>query len=178
VLHHSSTRAAAAAAAAGLGLSVLALFASAAHAAADKPDGVIASGKHQKDGVTLEITDLARTDDGFLKVSFRFRNANDKKVELYGGGPALASADGFKLMNTLNYVDPKTRLIYGIVRDNNGKGVPVSSKVWADGITAPANGVTPTYWAKLAGPDDGVEKVTFYFKEVEPIESVELPAKK
>jgi len=162
----------------GAALFGAALFVPAARAAADKPDGVIASGKHQTDGVTLEITELQRTDDGFLKVSFRFRNANDKPVLLYGGGPALASADAFKLMNTLNYVDPKTRLIYGMVRDDNGKGLPACSRVWKDGITAPANGVTPTYWAKLAGPDDGVQKVTFYFKDVEPIESVELPAKK
>lgn len=163
----------------GAALIGAALLPPAAHAAAaDKPAGVTASGKHETDGVTLEITDLQRTDDGFLKVSFRFRNAADKPVLLYGGGPALASANAFKLMNTLNYVDPKTRLIYGMVYDDNGKGLPVCSRVWKDGITAPANDVTPTYWAKLAGPDDGVQKVTFYFKDVEPIENVVLPAKK
>jgi hypothetical protein len=145
---------------------------------ADKPAGVIATGKHETDGVTLEITGLERTDDGFLKVSFRFRNDTDKPVQLYNGGPAAASTTGLKLMTTLNYVDPNTKEIYGIVCDNDGKGFPVSSKVWSKGVTAPANGVTPTYWAKLAGPDDGVLKVTFYFRDVEPIENVELPAKK
>jgi hypothetical protein len=145
--------------------------------AADKPAGVIASGKHEKDGVTLEITDLARTDDGFLKVSFRFRNATDKKVALYDGGPAAASTTGLKLMKTLYYVDTDTKVIYRTVVESD-TGFPASSKVWSKGVTAPANDVTPTYWAKLSGPDEGVKKVTFYFKDVEPIENVELPAKK
>jgi hypothetical protein len=164
---------------AGAALLGAALLARPAHAEpADKPADVIASGKHEMDGVTLEITDLQRTDDGFLKVSFRFRNSNDKPVLLYGGGIAPVGTDAWRLMMSLNYVDPDTKVIYGIVRDNNGKGAPVSSNVWSKGVTAPANGVTPTYWTKLAGPDDGVQKATFYFKGVEPIENVPLPAKK
>lgn len=142
---------------------------------APKPtDGVIAIGNDEKDGVTLELTGLTRTDDGCLKVSFRFRNTTDKPTLIWG-----------KEINSLKYVDPNTKAVYAIMVDYNGKILPSSKNPGGKTLSSDpgyirisANNVSKTYWAKLAGPDEGVQKVTFYFDNFEPIEGVALPPAK
>ena len=137
-------------------------------------DGVAATGNHAA-GVTLEIIDIKRTSDGFLQVSFRYRNPTNKPIKLYRGVLFVTAETDTSsyLIKSIYYVDPKNQLKYGIVSDENGR--PLASPVRGKDVIAPAKDVSPTYWVKLASPDDDVRKVSFYFPDVPPIEDVPLP---
>ena len=145
-------------------------------APADKPAaGVVWGGGYKNgDGVTLEVTDVTRTDDGLLKASFRVRNATDKPVTVWSD------------LAKLYCVDPNTKASYPIMCNTKGNILPFNrDRVWENGeplashstawIHAPPKDVSRTYWAKLQRPDDAVQKVAFYFNDFEPIEGVPLP---
>ena len=155
-----------------------ALFGSTAFAEPAKPeDKPIASGKHDS-GASLELTEIKRTSDGFLQVSFRFNNPTDKPIKAYHGqfavfGDTDITRDVFA---EVYYVEPNRKLKHLVVSDDGGK--LVSTVVLARDRLAPANGAGPTYWVKMSSPTEGVDKVTFYFPNVEPIEDVPLPPAK
>ena len=141
----------------------------------DKPlNGVVASTNHES-GTTLEITEIKRTSDGFLQVSFRYRNPTDKPIKVYQGVffvvPEIDNSS--HMIASVYYVDPKQKVKYGIVKDDSGK--LLTSSVRGKDVIAAPNGVSPTYWVKMTGPDAGVDKVTFYFQDAPPIEDVPLP---
>jgi hypothetical protein len=135
---------------------------------------VLASGTHES-GTTLEITEIKRTSEGFLQVSFRFRNPTDKPIKLYNGLAFVAKdpTDSRRMIANIYYVEPKSKMKHGVAADD--KGALVASAVGGKEVTAPANGVSSTYWVKMAGPENDVDKVTFYFADAPPIEDVPLP---
>ncbi len=142
----------------------------------DKPaEKVIASGTLDS-GVVLEVTNIKRTTDGFLMVNFRYRNPTKRAVQVADGSFSLGTSAAYHLIDGIHYVDPASKQVYGIVKVGV---VPASSKVFGgDGIKPPAEGAT-NLWVKMAAPDDDkVEKVTFYFGNLEPLEDVPLPPAK
>jgi hypothetical protein len=143
--------------------------------APDKPaEGVVASAAHES-GTNLEITEIKRTSDGFLQVSFRYRNPTDASIKVYKGAffVTAESDNSSHMIASMYYVDPKTTKKYGIVTDNNGK--QLASVVRGKEVVAPANGYSPTYWVKLSGAGSGTDKATFYFQDAAPMEDVPLP---
>ncbi|HEY2148005.1 MAG TPA: hypothetical protein VGH32_08710 [Pirellulales bacterium] len=145
-------------------------------APAEKPvEGVVASTAHES-GTTLEITELKRTTDGFLQVSFRYRNPTDSPILVYKGALfVVAETDNSShMISSMYYVDPKTKKKYGTVKGDDGK--QLASTVRGKDVVAAANGYSPTYWVNLAGAGSAVDKATFYFQDAPPMEDVALPA--
>jgi hypothetical protein len=147
-------------------------------APANRPaNGVVASAMHDS-GATLEITEIKRTSDGFLQVSFHYRNPTDKPLKAYHGqfavvGDTDISGDVF---SPIYFVEPKSKTQHGVVHDGGGK--VLASTVVARDLLAPANDVGRTFWLKMSCPDAKSDKVTFYFPNVAPIEDVPLPPAK
>ena len=138
---------------------------------------VIASGDHDS-GAVLEVTKLKRTSDGFLQVSFRYRNPTDKPLKAYHGQFAVTGDTDVtrEAFGEIYYVEPNQKIKHPVVSDNAGK--LVSSALVARDLLAPAKETGHTFWVKMGSPGDGVDKVTFYFPGVTPIEDVPLPAAK
>jgi hypothetical protein len=139
-------------------------------------EGVVASATHES-GTTLEITELKRTTDGFLQVNFRYRNPTDSPILVYKGAlfVVVETDNSSHMISAMYYVDPKTKKHYGVVKGDDGK--QLASTVRGKDVVAAANGVSPTYWVKLAGAGAAVEKATFYFQDTPPMEDVALPAR-
>ncbi|HVS35833.1 MAG TPA: hypothetical protein VMS17_09645 [Gemmataceae bacterium] len=138
------------------------------------PDGVVASGMHDS-GAALEITEIKRTSDGCLQVSFRYRNPTDKPIKAYHGSFAIPGDTDITgdVFAPIYYMEPKTKTKHGVFKDDDRK--VVASVVLARDLLAPANDVGRTFWVKMTSPDAGADKATFYFQNVAPIEDVPLP---
>ena len=135
---------------------------------------VIASGKHDS-GAVLELIEIKWTSDGLLQVRFRYRNPTDKPLKAYHGqfvvpGDTDISRDGF---GDIYYVEPNQKVKHRVASDDSGK--LFSSTLRARDLFAPAKDTGRTFWVKMSSPGDGVDKVTFYFPDVAPIEDVPLP---
>ena len=89
----------------------------------DKPAGnVIAAGRHDS-GAVLELTELKRTSDGFLQVSFHYRNPTDKPLKAYHGqfvvtGDTDITGDAFA---EIYYVEPNQKVKHRVASDDSGK---------------------------------------------------------
>ena len=144
-------------------------------APADKPGDKLLGSGQLKSGAVLELTSIKRTSDGFLMVNFHYRNPTNKPIKAYHGqiavfGDTDITGDTF---SDVYYVEPKMKIKHMVVQDNAGK--LVASKVLARDLLAPANDVGDAFWVKMSSPSDGVDSVTFYFPNVQPIEDVALP---
>ena len=138
---------------------------------------VVASGDHDS-GAVLEVMGLKRTSDGFLQVRFRYRNPTDKPLKAYHGQFAVTGDTDVtrNAFGEIYYVEPNQKLKHPVVSDNAGK--LVCSTLVARDLLAPAKETGPTFWVKMGSPSDGVDKITFYFPNVTPIEDVPVPAAK
>lgn len=131
-------------------------------------DHVIAHAQHES-GTIVEITEIKRTSDGFLQVSFRYRNPTEKAIKVYGW---LATTGNVR---AIYCIDPKDKEHYGLAKDASHSPVGYSAGAENAEMIAPANGFSPTYWLKMTIPSSGVNKVTFYFPNAVPMEDVPLP---
>jgi hypothetical protein len=128
-------------------------------AGGDKPLG---TAKFQK-GLVIDVTDVQRTSDGYLKVSFQVRNPTDESV--------THTISGVSFIPEAYYVDvgPKTK--HQIVRDDRGNYVAAP----VPGTITLGPGEKAEYWAKFGAPGKGVKKITLYFRQAEPIEDIRVP---
>jgi hypothetical protein len=129
-------------------------------------DGPLGSGNFQK-GLVIDVTDVKRTSDDLLKVSFRVRNPTKDRI--------THTISGVYFVPEMYYVelggDSKK---YMVVRD--GAGNYEASKVPGTVTIEPRGSVE--YWAKFSLPEKGVKKITLYFRQTEPIEDIPLPPSK
>ncbi len=128
--------------------------------AADKPLG---SGKLEK-GLVIEVMDVKRTSDKFLKVSFRVKNPTDEKVTY--------TISGVYFVPEMYYVEEGGKLKYQVVRDERDNYV--ASHVPGTITLKPNEKVD--YWAKFGQPGKGIKHITLYFRKGETIEDVPIPS--
>jgi hypothetical protein len=127
---------------------------------ANKPLG---SGNFQK-GLVIDVTDVKRTSDDLLKVSFRIRNPTKDRI--------THTISGVYFVPEMYYTevggDSKK---YQVARD--GAGNYEASKVPGT-VTIDARG-SIEYWAKFGQPGKDVKKINLYFRQTEPIEDIPVP---
>jgi hypothetical protein len=127
---------------------------------AAKPLG---TGKYQK-GLVIDVTELKRTSDNYLKVSFRIRNPTEQSVTY--------TVSGVYFVPDMYYIDAGGKLKYHVLRDT--KGNYIASHV--PGTVTLGTNETADFWAKFPQPAAGVKHITLYFRQAEPIEDVPVPA--
>jgi hypothetical protein len=129
----------------------------------------LAVGKHKK-GFACEVTDLAYTSDGFLKLNFRYRNEvpRGRQVLLEIGGASY-------VLKGIYYIESSTRTKGKVARVGNTALVQELD----DFTNYVFGGTRPNeihhFWIKLEPPPPEAKKITLYIKDVEPIEDVPLP---
>lgn len=127
--------------------------------AEEKPLG---TGKLQK-GLVIDVTDVKRTSDGYLKVSYQVRNPTEENVTY--------TINGTYFVPESYYIEEGGKYKYFIVKDD--KGTPVASQVPGTISLGPDEKVE--YWIKFAKPKGSAKHITLYFRQAEPIEDVPLP---
>jgi hypothetical protein len=130
---------------------------------ANKPLG---TGNFQK-GLVIDVTDVKRTSDDFLKVSFRIRNPTKDRI--------THTISGVYFVPEMYYIevggDGKK---YSVVRD--GAGNYDASRVPGTITVEPRGSID--YWAKFGQPGKDVKKISLYFRQAEPIEDIPVPPSK
>jgi hypothetical protein len=131
---------------------------------AREPGEPLGTGNYQK-GLVIDVMDVQRTSDGYLKVGFRVRNPTRDRVshsntffvpEMYY---IEVGGDGRK---------------YQVVRDSNGNYIAAH----IPGTITLEPRQSTSYWAKFGQPTNGVKKISLYFRQADPIEDVPIAPKK
>jgi hypothetical protein len=129
-------------------------------APADKP---LATGKHTR-GFVVEVTEVKRTSDTFLMISYRFTNPTAK--ELRGNANAT-------YVQNVYYVEAGGKFKYTVIRGEDRK------YLGTDVVTLKLKpGEKRECWAKFRQPGKAIKKITFYVPDTEPIEDIPLPPAK
>ena len=103
----------------GLALT-LALLASSAQAREKKDEKkvkILGSTAHPT-GLVVEVTDLKYTPDGFLRISWRYRNPKDKAIKAFAGsapGTQVNQNDYWLMIRRTSYVDPSTKQKHSVL---------------------------------------------------------------
>jgi hypothetical protein len=131
-----------------------------------EPGEPLGTGNLQQ-GLVIEVMDVQRTSDDFLRVSFRIRNPTKERITY--------TISGVYFVPEMYYVevggDGKK---YLIVRD--GAGNYTASHIPGTVTINPRESVN--YWAKFSQPGKNVKKISLYFRHADPIEDISLPPKK
>jgi hypothetical protein len=136
-------------------------------------------GKHTT-GVGVEVVDIKRTAEDLMQVSWRYRNATEKPIQVYEerklgrdfGPGASVTAKGRCACYMLDalfvtYSSDGKVLKNSIVKDSGGK--LFCSKM--EELTVGAKSASPVYFARFGLPPKDVRKVSLTFSDVaEPIE--------
>jgi len=130
-----------------------------------KAEKTVGTGKFQK-GLVIDVTDVARTSDNFLKVSFQVRNPTREQV--------THTISGVYFVPESYYVEAGGKFKYQVIRDD--KGNYIAAKV--PGTLTLGPGDKAEYWAKFPQPGKGIKHITLYFRQAEPIEDVPVPPEK
>jgi hypothetical protein len=130
--------------------------------AAENSGKPLGTGRYQK-GLVIDVTELKRTSDGFLKVSFRIRNPTNQSV--------THTVSGAFFVPEMNYVEVGGKFKHNVARDNRDNYL--ASHVPGT-VTLRAN-ETAEYWAKFGQPAAGISRLTLYFRQTEPIEDIPVP---
>jgi hypothetical protein len=134
--------------------------------ASDDPNRPLGTGNFQK-GLVIDVTDVKRTSDDFLKVSFRIRNPTKDRI--------THTISGVYFVPEMYYIevggDGKK---YSVVRD--GAGNYDASRVPGTITVEPRGSID--YWAKFGQPGKDVKKISLYFRQAEPIEDIPVPPTK
>ncbi|MEJ1934749.1 hypothetical protein WDZ92_31500 [Nostoc sp. NIES-2111] len=105
-------------------------------------------------GVTLEVTELKVTDDGYLTLRASVRNESGASTSLY------------KLTNSYivgaSLLDMTNKRKHLVVQDSGGNCL-------CSGNIDINNGETRQIWAKFAAPPENVAKMSVSFGSVEPV---------
>jgi hypothetical protein len=123
----------------------------------DKP---LATAKHRT-GVVLEVTDIKRTEDGLMQISWRYRNPKDQKVKVFSRitpGSSFSQADdvAYKTLERLYYTYQVSGRAFrsDIAKDTGGK-------VWCssvrEGIELKPKETSQVLWGKFHIPQGGQE---------------------
>jgi hypothetical protein len=125
-------------------------------------DKTLGTGKFEK-GLVIDVTDVKRTSDNFLKVGFRIRNPTKESV--------THTISGAYFVPEMYYVEAGGKLKYNVVRDSRGTYIaaPIPGTVTLE------PGGTVDYWAKFGQPGKGIKTISLYFRRAEPIEDIPVP---
>jgi len=134
--------------------------------ASDDPIKPLGTGNYQQ-GLVIEVTDVQRTSDDMLKVSFRVRNPTRDRI--------THTIQGVYFVPEMYYVevggDSKK---YQVGRD--GSGNYLASHVPGTLNLGPRESVN--YWAKFSQPGKDTKKISLYFRHADPIEDIPVPPSK
>ena len=130
---------------------------------AEHSEKTLGTGKYQK-GLVIDITEIKRTSDNFLRVSYQFRNPTELSVTF---------TPGYFFLQEMYYVEAGGKYKYTVIKDDKGKWVASGTPT-----TTLRPGEKAEYWAKFGQPGRGIKHITLYFKDAEPIEDVPLPPAK
>jgi hypothetical protein len=122
----------------------------------------LGTGKLQN-GLVIDVLELKRTSDGFLRVSFQIRNPSTDTIK--------HAINGFTFPNSMYYVEEGGKFKFTVIKDD--KGEFIWGRVNKD--VKLGSGETLESWAKFGQPHKGIKHITFYFKDAEPIEDVPVP---
>jgi hypothetical protein len=137
----------------------------------DKP---LATGKNKR-GVTVEIMEIKRTDEGLMQINWRYRNPTDKTVTVFDGPPVgfdthLLRVTMKELYYTYRVKDTAFRS--KIATDS-------ANKVWAataGELKVKAGGTSRALWAKFHIPPADVTTINLVFNDVEEPIKLTLPS--
>jgi len=117
------------------------------------------------DGVSVELTSLARGDGDTITIKFKYTNSGSQKATIY----RLGRFSGDNMALHVYYVDAKNKKKYLVIKDAEGK--PVASNMTYVELEA---GASRSGWAKFPAPPAGVDKISVYLPGAPPFEGVTI----
>jgi hypothetical protein len=136
------------------------------------PDGKpLAQGKHSSSTI-MEVTEIKRTSDGFLRISWHYRNPTNKKIEVFTEFNPLFGGTGVTMMKNLYYVDPLTKTEHKVIK--NEKGRLVCSPMGAGLVVGPRE-TSAVYYAEFTPPSPRTRKINLYHSGMAPLDDLPLP---